>query len=166
MLNSLSYYTSFDDHLKRIDEHIIENENLIKDCREEIEKLNIEKQKVEEEKRTFEESEYIPSFSFSEKEKTEHPEFCEKAINLIKAHEIMYHKKLMGNFYDQHIHSLYCQSNEHNPDYLFIGRESDKWDLKYIMCLDCYKEYLKNPSNTLKTHHIIPIDTEEGSSTN
>jgi hypothetical protein len=167
MFNELSYFTSFDDHIDRIDNQIKETEKFIEESKTEIESLREERERVIKEKEEFNKDDYQPSFSFSDNEMKEHPEFCKKALQLIKAHEIMYHPKLVGSFYDHSVPAIYYRKNEPNPEYLFIGRTHNKWELKYIMCLDCYNKYIKGEkSGSTHSHYLMPIDTEIGSSQN
>ena len=163
---NIQYYSSFDSHIKKIEDEIAEEKQTIQESLDYIEELEKEKKSVQEEQKTFDEKKYRTKFQFSDTEIEEHPEFCKKAMDLITAHELLHHKELIGNYYENK-NTLICRKHIHEPDYIFLGHNSNKWALNYIVCLDCYQKYIKEDSDIIRNgHYMMPIDTEIGSSSN
>lgn len=160
--NNIQYWSSYKDHKKKILKEISDYENDINESKKYIDELKEEYDEVCKEEKEFKETNYVPSHKFSSIEIEENPEFCEKAIQLIKVHELKYHRDLIGRYTicdkGGHFHS-----NAKYPTYHFIGSGNNLFKIKYIVCYDCLKNAIIN-GEISNTHYTMNIEEDIGSS--
>ena len=140
---------TFDEHIEYLEEKIADNKKYINECNEEIAEYEKELEQVKQDKEdflkngTYEPSIYLKGIA-EEKKKSQIYEWC-------KWHELTYHKELVGNYWkDGHM----C-SEKHRPNYEFISATSDTSKIRYVRCLDCYKNAIKNGEDTEYTYEYL-----------
>ena len=137
---------TFDEHIEYLQEQINKNNECIRECTEEIEQYENEIKRVQKEKENFlKNGDYKPSIYLNcvveEKKKSQIYEWC-------KQHELKYHKELVGNYWKEN----HMSSEKHAPNYEFISSTSNTSKIRYVRCLDCYKNAIKNEEDTEWTY--------------
>jgi len=140
---------TFDEHIEYLQEQINKNNKCIKECNEENEQYQKEMILVQKEKEDFlKNGNYKPSIYLNgvveEKKKSQIYEWC-------KLHELKYHKELVGNYWKEYN----MKSEKHKPNYEFITATSDTSKIRYVRCLDCYKNAIKNEEDTEYTYNYL-----------
>ena len=135
----IQYWSSFEDHKKKIRKEIYSNERLIKELINDNIELAEEYNTVSLEEKEFNSNNYKPSYSFTENFYNENKDFCDNVLEHIKYHELAFHKKLIGNFYDHKT----LKRNIKAPTYIVESAGFNPLEIKYIRCEQCYKDFLK-----------------------
>jgi len=154
--NRIQHWKSFDDHIKILENTIADEEAEIQDCKENIKKLKEELEQVKKDKENFTEEKYEASYRFSDTFAEEQPFFCRIAKNKIRAHELQWHRDLIGNFYTDEGYRSF--SNAKIPHYEFVGSGSNPLKIKYIYCMDCLKDYYVNKTIS---HYMMNLEDDE-----
>ena len=155
--NRIRHWKSFDDHISILEKTIADEEAEIQDCKENIKELKEELEQVKKDKENFTEEKYEASYRFSDTFSEEQPFFCRKAKNKIRAHELQWHRDLIGNFYNDEGYRSF--SNAKIPNYEFVGSGSNPLKIKYIYCMDCLKDYYINNKTT--SHYMMNLEDDE-----
>lgn len=145
----IQYWSSFEDHKKKIAEEIHSNENLIEELKNDNVELFEEYSTVCLEEKEFNSNNYKPSYSFNENFYNKNKDFCDNVLEHIKYHELAFHKKLIGSFYDNRT----LKRNVKAPSYIFESSGSNPLEIKYIRCEQCYRDFLKGKN----THFMMNI---------
>lgn len=155
--NRIQYWKSFDAHISLLEKAIIDEEAEIVDCQNNIKDFQKELEQVKKDKENFTEEKYEASYRFSDTFSEEQPFFCRKAKNKIRAHELQWHRDLIGNFpKDEGCRSFaYAKI----PNYEFVASGSNPLKIKYIYCMDCLKEYYT--SNKTVSHYMMNLEDDE-----
>ena len=153
----VQYWKSFDDHIKRLMDEIQAERDEITECQENIHNLEAAVKDVMAQRAAFSEDSYKPSYTFTESYYNEHKDFCDKALKHIKAHELQWHRDLPGHFYCSES-AFRPTSNAPIPHYEFLGAGSDPLRVKYIMCMDCYRDAMMK-ARTID-HYLMNLEEE------
>lgn len=145
MINQrIQYWSSYEDHIKRIENEIKKDEEDIEQTKKDIKELKKELKRVKSEKKEFEEDDYKPSYKFAKDFEEKNPEFCSNALKKIKAHELKNHRDLVET------------KKVLRPRYEFVSSGSDPFKIKYIYCMDCLEKY------GTYDDYILKLENEDG----
>lgn len=141
---NIQYWTSYDNHIEKLEEEIDACYATINSSLEEIDELKKEIEEIKKEKENFDTSTYEPSAHPKWRENYDNPTEEElawekNAANAIKEHELEYHKEWVGAFYEPE-NGPHGRMNTSQPSYEYVSSSSRIGYIKYARCLLCQKQ--------------------------
>ena len=147
--NNIQYWSSFDNHIEKLEEEIDNCYATINSTLEEIEEYKKEIEEIKKEKESFTTADYEPSVKPKWRENYDNPteeelNWEKSAADAIKEHELEFHKDWVGAFYEPE-KGPHGKMNTPQPTYEYVSSSSRIGYIKYARCLLC----MRNGKNSL-----------------